>query len=162
MRTRTALVIMLTLLSLFTLVPAADADGGSYEPQPDWSSSDGGQAQRAAWGCRGHVDPPETAYQGAAKGVLYDAHQYCEGEFGAQKVCVQLWDLDYFGNPSLVSTMSCGPATVSTHAYRSRFLTCAEIGDGHVRYFTKAKGYAYPNGVTTPVGAGQSVTATLC
>ncbi len=91
----------------------------------------------------------------------YDAYQDCVGAFGSQKVCVQLWYLDYYSNPSAISTMSCNGTTVATHAYTGRSLSCAAIGEGHVRYFTKATTYAYPNG-SSVTKSGQSNSAYLC
>lgn len=83
------------------------------------------------------------------------------GACDSQKVCVQLWYVDYYGANHAISTMSCGPATVASHAYWGRFLTCSAIGKGKVPYYTKSKTYAYPDGVRHSSG-GRSDSAVRC
>jgi hypothetical protein len=155
-------------ISCWLLGGSTVASAASFTAHPDWSLRTSSTTKTGplataltAWGCHGHANTPYTAYSLGNKGVAYSAFQDCTGEFDLQKVCIQLWYLDYYSNGHAISTMSCGPYTVSSHAYRGLFLTCSRMGTGHVRYYTKSRTYAYPDGVTHSSG-GQSYAAYLC
>jgi len=142
-----------------TLIADENAETESYAGGSD---SQMGTSAMDPWACHGHADPPHTAYsETGKKGVGYDAYQDCAGDFGSQKVCVQLWYLDYYSKGHAISTMSCGPTSVQDHVYRGRFLTCSDIGKGRVPYYTKSKTYAYPDGITFSAG-GRSDSAIRC
>lgn len=151
----------LVLLMALLLNPVvASAETEVYNPNPDTTTRPG-TAARVSWGCVGHANAPSGAVASGGRGIDYSAFQDCTGGFGTQKVCVQLWSLDYYGNGSSISTMSCGKETVAAHAYRDGFLTCSAIGRGRVKYYVKTKAYAYPYG--SPVSrTGQSYSKELC
>lgn len=145
---------------------AATAQSSTYSPRPSWAVGEQSTATLAAaaaevWACHGHSDPPHSAVVSGGSGLVFDAYQDCSGNYDSQRVCVQLWSLDYFGKGTPISQIACGAWTVSPHAYFGRSLSCAAIGRGHVRYYTTATSYADPpSGIHS--SSGTSYTAYLC
>jgi hypothetical protein len=166
---RMAAVFGLTVLLCLTAgsaesSPAAEVSG--YAPAPTWAlgtqqSTSTRAVAEELWACHGHADPPHSSVVSGGTGLVFDAYQDCTGTYDSQRVCVQLWVLDYFGTPSPVSTVACGSWTVAPHSYYGRSLSCAALGRGRVRYFTKSTTYADPpSGIH--YSSGQSYSAYLC
>ena len=138
----------------------------TYSPRPSWTVGEQSTATLAAstaevWACHGHSDPPHSALVSGGAGIVFDAYQDCSGNYDSQRVCVQLWSLDYYGAGTAISQTACGAWTVSPHAYFGRSLSCAAVGRGRVRYYTRATSYADPpSGIHS--SSGESYSAYLC
>jgi hypothetical protein len=92
--------------------------------------------------------------------IGYDGYMDCTGDFGSQKVCVKLQELDYYGTYYDRTGLSCNAGTVAPHAYIGRWVSCATAGVG--TYRTYFQGTAYPLGVPGFTRNATSAGAQFC
>ena len=113
------------------------------------------------WGCHGHANTPHAANdQYGDAGIGYDGYMDCTGGFGAQRVCVKLQELDYYGEYYDRTGLSCNAQTVAPHAYVGRWVSCVQAGVG--TYRTYFQGTAYPPGELAQTRVATSSGASFC
>lgn len=112
-------------------------------------------------GCHGHANTPHSAKdQYGDDGIGYDGYMDCVGDFGSQRVYVKLQEKDYFGHFYDRTSLACNGATVSSHAYIGRWVSCVQALSG--TYRTYFQGTAYPPGVPPETMAATSLSANMC
>jgi hypothetical protein len=133
------------------------AYGKASPPNSSWTVGSGAGKGAAPWFCHGTANVPHSLSY--PPGLAWDAKQVCSGDFGVQKVCVYLQQLDYYGHWTTVSVKWCSRETVAMTQYAGDHDSCANAGHG--TYRTLGMGYAWPDGVQHTAGA-YSGSAVLC
>lgn len=139
-------------------------DTAAGTPQVELSrglAADDAAVPSGVGGCHGHANTPHSASdQYGNAGIGYDGYMDCVGSFGSQKVCVKLQEKNYYGDYFDVTGPVCNSATVNTHAYIGRWVSCVQAFSGNYR--TYFQGTAYPFDQPAQAQTALSLSANMC